>query len=54
VRAFLDVVNTALGGGGTPYPILNLSLLTQDIDAAFLDGAPSSFAQDHLFNGACP
>ena len=54
VREFLAIANTALGGGFTPYTIQDLSDLTQNLNNAFSDGAPSTFAQTHLFNGACP
>jgi CSLREA domain-containing protein len=54
VRSFLDVANTALGGGTTPYTIDDLTLLTQELNSSFNSGAPSLFAQEHLFNGVCP
>jgi len=54
VRQFLGTVNTALSGGSTPYSVSDLDLTTGDINAAFSSGYPSAFAQQHLFNGACP
>jgi hypothetical protein len=54
VRSFIDVANTALGGGATPYSITDINQISSDINAAFNDGNPSLFAQEHLFNGACP
>jgi hypothetical protein len=54
VRQFQAVVNTALGGGSTPYALNDLSLLSQLVNDAFSNGVASVFAQQHLFNGACP
>jgi len=55
VRQFLAIANTALGGGSAPYPIdPDLASLAFDLGLAFEDGAPSTFAQDHLFTGSCP
>ena len=54
VRQFLATANTALGGGATPYSINELYLIATQLNAAFSDGSVSLFAQDHLFNGACP
>ena len=54
VRSFIDVANTALGGGVTPYSITDINQIAADVNAAFNNGEPSLFAQAHLFNGACP
>jgi hypothetical protein len=54
VRAVLAAMNTALGGGGTPDSYADLDAVAQQIDGAFFDGTTSTFAQQHLFNGACP
>ena len=49
LRAVLDVVNTALGGGTPLYPIdFELTSVIGDLDLAFEGGTPSAFAQDHL------
>jgi len=54
VRQFLDVVNTALGGGATTDSIASLQPVTASTNAAFVGGSPSTFAQTHLFPGTCP
>lgn len=54
LRTFLDVANTALGAGAAAYTVGELSPVLQQINAAFNEGSPSLFAQDHLFTGACP
>jgi hypothetical protein len=54
VRAFLGILNTALGGGTTPYSIDDLNAIAQELNAAFNGGSPSAFAQAHVFNGPCP
>ena len=53
VRAYSDIVNTALGGSSTPYAITDLNATTLQVNGSFLDGVPSAFAQQHIFNGAC-
>jgi hypothetical protein len=52
VSAFLSLANTALGGGGGN--LANFASVTNAINAAFVGGSPSTFAQEHLVNGACP
>ena len=54
VRQFLGVVNTLLGGGSGPYPIDDLDPITFELTRAFVNGAPSTFAQQHVFAGSCP
>jgi hypothetical protein len=54
VRSFIDVANTALGGGPTAYSIDDLAQIAGDVNAAFNNGNPSLFAEEHLFNGPCP
>ena len=54
VRGFLAIVNTLLGGGSAPITIGDAAPLTAEINATFVGGVPSPFAQDHLVNGACP
>jgi hypothetical protein len=54
VSDFLAILNAALGGGPAPYTIAVLHLIAEQVNAAFNDGTPSLFAQQHLFNGACP
>ena len=53
VRAFQNLVNTALGGGATSYAIVDLSPLLQDVNAAFIGGIATQFAQDHVRSGTC-
>jgi hypothetical protein len=47
-------MNTALGGGPAAYSFDEMANLTNEVSQAFEGGTPSSFAQDHLVNGACP
>ena len=54
VRQFSTDVNTLLGGGGSIYDINTLAPVAFDLNGSFAAGAASTFAQDHLFNGACP
>jgi hypothetical protein len=54
VNDFLAMLNSALGGGPAPYAITVLHLIAEQVNAAFSGGSPSVFAQEHLFNGACP
>jgi hypothetical protein len=55
VKDVLDIANILLGGGSVgSYSILEITLLAAELNAAFLDGTPSTFAQDHLFVGSCP
>jgi hypothetical protein len=54
VNDFLAMLNSALGGGPAPYTITVLHLIAEQVNAAFSGGSPSVFAQEHLFNGACP
>jgi hypothetical protein len=48
VRNFLGVINTALGGGATPYTIPDLDGVAQQLDGSFFGGIPLQWAQDHL------
>jgi hypothetical protein len=54
VRQFLATVNTLVGGGSTTYTIADLNPVAAQLNAAFYDGVAGTFAQEHLFNGACP
>jgi hypothetical protein len=54
VRQFLDAANQTLGGGAGAPSVTEANTLADEINSAFVDGAPSAFAQDHLVNGACP
>lgn len=50
----LGLANTLLGGGSNGYTISAITLVIVDLNNAFLDGAPSVFAEAHLVNGVCP
>jgi hypothetical protein len=54
VRQFLAAVNSLLGGGSGPASIDDLDPITFELTRAFLGGAPSTFAQQHVFSGSCP
>jgi len=54
VRQFLGTLNTLLGGGSAAFTIASLGSTVGDVNASFSAGAPSTFAQQHLFSGACP
>jgi hypothetical protein len=54
VRDFLAAANIALGGGTAAYSFADLDALTTNLNFSFEAGTVSTFAQDHLFNGACP
>jgi hypothetical protein len=48
------IMNQALGGELTGHSIGSLSTLAAQLNASFGLGAVSTFAQQHLVNGACP
>jgi hypothetical protein len=54
VRNLLAVSNTELSDGSSPYSAVDLDALEAEVNIAFLNGTPSTFALDHLFVGACP
>ena len=54
VSGFLALANTLLGGGSNGYSITELTPIAAELNNAFTTGAPSTWAQDHLVNGACP
>jgi hypothetical protein len=54
VRQYLAMVNTLLGGGTAVYMIDDLSIVTFNLNQAFVSGDPSTFAQQNLFAGSCP
>ncbi len=53
VREILAMANTALGGGAAGVTIAELNSLLVELNAAFLGGSVSTFAQNHLVNGPC-
>lgn len=54
IRNLLSVANTELGDGSSPYSAVDLDALEADVNIAFLNGTPSTWALDHLFVGTCP
>jgi hypothetical protein len=53
VRQFLAAANQLLGGGTSTYgTISDLQPIAVDLNSAFLDGTPSTFAQTSLVNGS--
>jgi hypothetical protein len=56
IRMFLDAMSVALSlsSGIPPYTYDELSALVDDVTRAFEGGAPSSFAQNHVFASQCP
>ena len=54
VSNILGLANTLLGGGANGYTIADVGALVGDLNVAFSVGGVSTFAQQHLFNGACP
>ena len=54
VRQALSVLQRALAGVPTSDTYADLDALARALNAAFLLGDPSTFAQDHLFTGSCP
>jgi hypothetical protein len=54
VRQVLAALNDALGGLPTSDPFSDLDEVARQLDGAFFNGSPSTFAQDHLVDGACP
>ena len=55
VRQFLAATNSLLGGGTSSYGTINdLQPIAFDLNGAFLDGTPDSWAQAHLFATSCP
>ncbi len=54
VDALLGVANNLLGGGSSAFSLSDVALATGLVNGGFIGGSPSTFAQQHLFNGACP
>ena len=53
IRQFLGVATTALAGGSHNDSLTDLDSISIQVNAAFDSGAPSTWAQQHLRNGAC-
>jgi hypothetical protein len=54
VRQVLAAFQRALAGLPTADTYADLDALARELDAAFQLGDPSTYAQTHLFTGACP
>lgn len=54
VRTFLATANEVLGAASTAYTASDLSTVASSLNAAFIDGTTSTWAQDHLQPGSCP
>ncbi len=54
VRAIQAEANTILGGGTAPVSLQDMFTVINNIDMSFNGGPVSTFAQQSLFNGACP
>ena len=54
VSDVLTIANTLLGGGSSTYSIDAIDLLVANLNAAFAEGTPTQWAQQHLVNGSCP
>src|SRR5437868_1275401 len=48
VRQFLGDVNSLLSGGSSVFTIADLGTTVGDINAAFFNGTPTAFTQQHL------
>jgi hypothetical protein len=54
IRQILGIANTLLGGGSGAVSIVAMDPILQALNASFGGGMVSSFAQEHVLNGACP
>lgn len=54
VSGILALANTLLGGGSPGVTIGEIAPIVVELNSAFNGGAPSTWAQDHVFNGPCP
>ena len=54
VEEFYRAADVILGGGSASFGVETATTVASLINNAFVDGAPSSFAQASLVNGACP
>lgn len=52
IGSFLSIANTVLGGGAGS--VAAIAPVAAQLNAAFINGAPSTFAQEHLVVGPCP
>jgi hypothetical protein len=54
VRQFLELANSVLGGGSSPFAVDDISNVAFLLTVAFQGGLPSQFAQDHLRIASAP
>lgn len=54
VREFAATANSIIGGAAGPFGPDEADAISTQINAAFVGGSPSTFAQEHLFVGPCP
>lgn len=54
VDEFLTTANWILGGGSATFGAATANVVANLINNAFVDGAPSTFAQENLVAGPCP
>jgi hypothetical protein len=54
VRDISALANTLLGGGSNGYRIDDATEVASQLDLAFFNGVPNTFAKDHVVNGPCP
>jgi hypothetical protein len=54
VRNISALANTLLGGGSNGYTIDDVVEVVGQLSLAFLNGAPNTFAKEHVVNGTCP
>jgi hypothetical protein len=54
VDQFLVTANSLLGGGSASFGIGTANAVAAQINNAFVDGVPSTFAQENLVAGPCP
>jgi hypothetical protein len=53
VDQFLATANSILGGGASTLDLDRIATTAAQLNASFMSGVPTDFAQDHLVSGAC-
>ena len=54
IRQLLSIAEDLLGGASSPFRISDIDSIVAQVTGGFEDGTVSSFAQQHIVNGACP
>jgi len=54
VNQFLATANNLLGGDTAPFGASVAAAVAHEVNVAFVNGTPSTFAQASLVNGSCP